>query len=179
MAYSQQPPSSGFRVPLMTGSAFPHNQAGNPPFQDLDGSPVFIGSALFDKSVHPCKIAPNLGSVCLVAYGGGERAHDGRYDLLPFDPNTMEWVPASHGRIPDGRRPVEGGYEENGERLYHGESQECWSMRPHNNTTFEAVGVVSGIKVPGKTGAHLGGANVSFGGGEHACQNYEILCWKF
>jgi hypothetical protein len=67
----------------------------------------------------------------------GEHAHSGRYDLLPFDPNTMEWVSASHGRVPDGRRPVEGGYEQGGEVLYH------------------AVAVVNGIKVPGKTAPHL------------------------
>jgi len=49
----------------------------------------------------------------------------------------MEWVRTSGGRIPSGRRPVEGGYEESGEKLYH------------------AVGLVKGVKVPGKTGEHL------------------------
>ncbi|THV03235.1 hypothetical protein K435DRAFT_716027 [Dendrothele bispora CBS 962.96] len=161
MAYSQQPPSSGYRVPLMTGSSFPHGQAGQPPFNDLDGSPVFVGSALFEKSVHPCKIAPNLSSPCLVPYGGGEHLHNGRYDLLPFDSNTMEWVSTSYGQVPQGRRPVEGGYEEDGAKLYH------------------AAAVVNGIKVPGKTGTHLRGANVSFGGGEHVIQDqYDILCWR-
>ncbi|KAK0193786.1 hypothetical protein F5146DRAFT_1134581 [Armillaria mellea] len=158
----QQAPSSGFRIPLHSSSTFPQGGlAGPPPCHDLDGSPVYIGSAIFDKSVHPCKIGPHLHVPCSVAYGGGEMGHKGRYDLLPFVPDTMEFVRTSQGRVPAGRRPVEGGYEEDGTPLYH------------------AVGSVNGIKVPGKTGAHLGGCNLSFGGDEHVVRdNYEILCWK-
>ena len=74
-----------------------------------------------------------------MAYGGREVEHNGRYDLLPFDPNTMEWVPTSHGQVPPGRRPVEGGYEEDGAKLYH------------------AIAVVHGVRVPGKAGPHLVG----------------------
>lgn len=73
----------------------------------------------------------------------------------------MELVRTSRGRIPPGRRPVEGGLEENEARLYH------------------AVATVHGVKVPGKTGSHLGGAIVGFEGEEHVVtDNYEILCWK-
>lgn len=50
----------------------------------------------------------------------------------------MEWIPARHGIIPQSRRPVDGGYEASGERLYH------------------AVAVISGVSVPGKTAVHLG-----------------------
>lgn len=63
------------------------------------------------------------------------------YDLLPITPQ-MEWVPTSHGQIPAGHRPVDGGFEASGERLYH------------------AVGVISGVSVPGKTAAHLGMYNL-------------------
>ncbi|KAI0766744.1 hypothetical protein BC629DRAFT_1537455 [Irpex lacteus] len=73
----------------------------------------------------------------------------------------MEWVPAEGGRLPVGHRPVEGGYEENGAKLYH------------------ALAVVQGVKVPGKVGEHLGGAHVAFGGGEHTITNYQVLCWKY
>jgi hypothetical protein len=66
-----------------------------------------------------------------------EYEHHGLYDLLPFDPATMEWVAASNGLIPDGRRPIEGGYDENGQKLYH------------------AMGIIDGVRVPGKTGVHL------------------------
>lgn len=132
------PPPSGFRVPLTSTAAFPTTQAGLPVAYDADGrSPIFLGSALLEKSVHPCKIAPALTPPCRVPYGGRETEHQGRYDLLPFDPNSMEWVHTSQGRLPPGHRPVEGGYEDYGSKLYH------------------AMGVVNGIKVPGKTGEHL------------------------
>jgi hypothetical protein len=49
----------------------------------------------------------------------------------------MEWVPTSGGRLPQGRRPVEGGYEQNGGQLYH------------------AYANIQGVNVPGKTGEHL------------------------
>lgn len=101
----------------------------------------------------------------------------GRYDLLPITLD-MEWVRTSGKQIPPGRRPVEGGYEENGGKLYH------------------ALGNINGVKVPGKCGEHLvcgsytlqfssnpliycsfakGGANIAFGGGEQFCSEYEIL----
>jgi hypothetical protein len=49
----------------------------------------------------------------------------------------MEWVKTSGGRLPQGRRLVEGGYEENGGQLYH------------------ACASIHGIDVPGKTAEHL------------------------
>ncbi|CCM00097.1 uncharacterized protein FIBRA_02124 [Fibroporia radiculosa] len=135
----QAPPASGFRIPLNTDQPIPSvDVLGRPVGYDADGrSPIFIGSAIFQNSVHPCKIGPHLSPPCRVPYGGGEHEHRGRYDLLPFDPVTMEWVHTSGGRIPPGRRAVQGGYEENGTRLYH------------------ALANIGGIRVPGKTGEHL------------------------
>ncbi|KAJ7227153.1 hypothetical protein GGX14DRAFT_693160 [Mycena pura] len=163
-------PASGFRIALTSTVAISEDdlaRAGHAPFHDLDNSPVYIGSALFmhddgitQKSVQPCKIGPHLyPSPCSVAYGGREVSHHGRYDLLLFDESTMEWVPTSNGRIPAGRTPIEGGYEENiRDKLYH------------------ARGSVNNLLIPGKTGQHLGACHVSFGGGEHAIEHYEILC---
>jgi len=155
-------PPSGYRVPLITTSQFPDAVvAGQPPCYDGDGvTPIFIGSALFGNSVHPCKIGPHLQPFVSVAYGGVEYAHHGRFDLLPFVPQTMEWVRSSFGQIPPGRRPIEGGYEEDGAKLYHG------------------LALVNGVRVPGKTGEHLGACNVSFGGAEVAVTDHEILCWR-
>ncbi|KIJ62788.1 hypothetical protein HYDPIDRAFT_156852 [Hydnomerulius pinastri MD-312] len=158
-----QPPPSGYRIPLNISSTFPNlYYTKTPPCYDADGtSPVFIGSAIFNNSVHPCKVAPHLNPVCRVPYGGSEVEHHGRYDLLPFDPETMEWVPTSLGRIPNKRDPVQGGYEENGAKLYH------------------AMATVRAVRVPGKTGEHLGGCNVAFGCEEHIItRGYEILCWR-
>ncbi|KAG1750763.1 hypothetical protein EDB19DRAFT_1350110 [Suillus lakei] len=159
---ARRPPPSGIRIPLQPNSTFPaptYTKA--PPCYDADGvSPVFIGSALFQRSVHPCKIAPRLSTPCHVPYGSSEIEHKGRYDLLPFDPETMEWVRTSLGRIPHNRDPVAGGYEENGDKLYH------------------ALGCVDGTWVPGKTGEHLGGCNVAFGGERVIKNDYDILCWR-
>ncbi|KAF9223429.1 hypothetical protein BS17DRAFT_140195 [Gyrodon lividus] len=139
------PPPSGYRIPLNVSSTFPNSHyTKTPPCYDLDEtSPIFLGSAIFHNSVHPCKIAPHLSPVCRVPYGGSELEHQGRYDLLPFDPETMEWVPTSLGRIPNQRRPVQGGYEENGAKLYH------------------AMANVRGVRVPGKTGEHLVSVDVN------------------
>jgi len=157
-----RPPPSGYRIPLTTGAPFPPTQqALDAPCCDADGhSPVYVGSALFPNSVHPCKIAPHLHPTpCRVPYGGREWEHTGRFDLLPITPD-MEWVPASGGVLPHGRRPVEGGYEEDGSKLYH------------------AIAIVNDCRVPGKAGVHLGGANVAFGMQETYCREYEILCWR-
>jgi len=155
-------PPSGYRVPLTTTAAFPDpGQTGHPPCYESNGSPIFIGSALFEKSVQPCKIGPHLSPFASVAFGGLEHGHHGRYDLLPFVPQTMEFVPTSHGRIPEGRRPIEGGYEEHGGKLYH------------------AVAYIHGVRIPGKTGEHLAACNVPYGGSEViVTDNYDILCWR-
>ncbi|QRV90211.1 hypothetical protein RhiJN_18229 [Ceratobasidium sp. AG-Ba] len=71
----------------------------------------------------------------------------------------MEWVPMQGGGAPHGRVPVEGGYE--------GE-----------NPLYHAYAEIQGVKVPGKTGRHLCGANVAFGGREMAFESYHVLCWK-
>lgn len=156
------PPPSGFRIPLTATAAFPDPQTlGEPPCYDLDGSPIYIGSALLATSVHPCKIGKHLQPPVSIPYGGKEYGHHGRYDLLPYKPDQMEFVPTSFGRIPPGRRPIEGGYEDHGAKMYH------------------AVAWIDGIRVPGKTAEHLGACNVAFGGAEIIIRsNYEILCWK-
>ncbi|KAN0138960.1 hypothetical protein V8E53_003348 [Lactarius tabidus] len=154
---------SGYRVPLgRPGQPFPGlDQTREAPFKDRDGeSPVFLGSAILEHGVevHPCKVAPALLVPCRVAFGGGERHHSGRYDLLPFVPELMEFVLTSNGQIPPGRRPVKGGFDRNGQELYH------------------AVASIKGVKVPGKTAAHLGSCNVAFGNKEHVVkERYEIL----
>ena len=66
------------------------------------------------------------------------------YDTAVLSSDMRENVDASDtvcgtgaGRVPPGKRPVEGGYEEGGEALFH------------------AMAVVDGVNVPGKTGVHL------------------------
>ncbi|POY72740.1 hypothetical protein BMF94_4147 [Rhodotorula taiwanensis] len=152
-------PPAGLRVPCSTTAAFPTDMAGPAPLKDLDGSPVWVASALFmdGSAVHPCKVA--RGRV-MISFGGVERDHKGRYDILPLTDN-MEWVTAGYGEVPKGRRPVEGGFESNGEHLYH------------------ALATIDGVQVPGKSGKHLHGANFPWSGVEMVYEcGYSILCWK-
>ncbi|KAK4053320.1 hypothetical protein OIO90_003932 [Microbotryomycetes sp. JL221] len=157
-ASSQQPPA-GLRVPCTTGHVDNKAALGQAPFVDLDGAQVYVCSALLEggKSVHPAKYV--RGQV-MVSFGGSEFKHEGRFDVLPIT-QDMEWVATSHGRVPKGRRPVEGGFEENGSHLFH------------------AMTLIGEVPVPGKTGSHLNGANFPWGGGEHVVsEHYSILCWK-
>lgn len=124
-------------VPLSLSPEFPWEAAGEVPAWDLDGTPVYLGITLFNGGWHPCKVKPYSHCKARVSYGGKEYEHAGMCHLLPFNPATMEWVPTSHSKIPPGRRPVEGGYEEiGGDMLYH------------------ALATVDGVKVPGKAGLH-------------------------
>lgn len=88
-------PSSGYRIPLAENSAFPIDL--RPLFFDADGvSPVFMGSAIFPDSVHPCKIVPALDPKCMVPYGGREHHHHGRYvsyDTMTFGRLTILKTP--------------------------------------------------------------------------------------
>jgi len=154
-------PAQGRRFQTTTTNPFPSEDiVGKPPFHDVGGDPIYIGSAIFPTSVHPCKLGPALIPPSRVPYNGEEFEHHGRYDVLPVT-TDMEWVPTKHGLVPSGRRPVDGGYEETGERLYH------------------AVAVIEGVSVPGKTAVSLHAAHIPFGGTEHVInEGYWILCWR-
>ncbi|GAA5946565.1 hypothetical protein JCM3775_002141 [Rhodotorula graminis] len=158
-AYTPEVPPAGLRVPCTSGTPIDSTVTGPPPFADLDGSPVFVASALLGggRSVHPCKFARGHA---MYSYGGSEKQHQGRFDILPVTA-AMEWVSAADGKIPKGRRPVEGGFEESGQHLFH------------------ALTNIDGVWVPGKTAEHLRGANFGFGGGETVRKTgYSILCWR-
>lgn len=133
---------------------------GDVPTFDIDGStPVYVVSAhIGPTSVHPCKFVTTLG--VRIPYGDREVEHMGRFDLLLIDYSNMEWLEASHGRIPPGRKAVLGGHEEDGRPLYH------------------AMAYVNGVSVPGKTGIHLGACHVAFGCNEVKVEKYHILCWR-
>ncbi|KAK0435988.1 hypothetical protein EV421DRAFT_1146278 [Armillaria borealis] len=125
--------NSGFRIPLDSSTTFPvENLTGPPPCHDTNGYPVYIGSAIFRRCILPCKIEPHLPVPCSVLFGGREITHMGCYNLLPFNPDTMEFVPVTDGCLPSGRKPIKGGYEANGSPLYH------------------VVAVHNGIRIPGK-----------------------------
>jgi hypothetical protein len=135
-------PSTGYRIkldtsmPLSSIQQYIEESQGVVPTRDADGwTPVYVASAVFARSVHPCKFVPGLG--VRVPYGGQELEHQGQFDLLPIDPYRMEWVSTSRGRVPPNRTPIVGGYEQGGQPLYH------------------TMGTINDVSVPGKTGPHL------------------------
>ncbi|SJL10221.1 uncharacterized protein ARMOST_13605 [Armillaria ostoyae] len=149
-------PDSGFRFSLDGSSPFPQQDLlGPPPCRDWGNKPIYISSVIFDKSVHPCKVRPH--QPCSVAFHGCEIRSKGRFDPLLFNPETMELARTSEGRVPDGRRLIKGGYEEDGMPLYHG---------------------VEGHRAPGKTSPHLNGCLISFDWSKHlnSTKNHEVLC---
>ncbi|KAI1790406.1 hypothetical protein LXA43DRAFT_1016961 [Ganoderma leucocontextum] len=164
---ARTPSVSSLRIWLdATGTRFPWTHAGIVPACDKDGSPVFLGVAAFKNGMHPCKIKvdPQGRPLPFVSYDGKEYEHRGTTYLLPFDPATLEWVRTGHAQLPQGKRPVKGGYERiDAQRLYH------------------ALAVVDGVSVPGKAGehGHMGGANVPWDGRERLIvPAYDVLCWR-
>lgn len=139
------------RISLKLTDAFPFDRAGPPVARDAAGHAVFLGSALFivggERSLQPCKIVPALHPHgCLVPYGHEEHIHTGRYELLPFDAGRMEWVrPGERDRevVPQGRVPVEGGYERDWRGVRQG--------------LYFGLGLLYGERevLPGKVGMHL------------------------
>jgi hypothetical protein len=175
-----RPPLSGFRMRMHSGAPFPYDRAGEPPFRDLNGAPVYLGSAVLQPQavvtmltpnkrdtapiVVPCKVTPHLNPDHHVAWQGRETWRN-EYEVLPFDPARMEWVQTSDGHIPDGRTPVEGGYDADHSPFFHAYGSVVWGNRT--------------IDCPGKTSVALGSARLPFGGQEHVIKsNYHILVWK-
>ncbi|TFK98378.1 hypothetical protein BDV98DRAFT_628816 [Pterulicium gracile] len=132
------------RICLHTDAPFPTTQSWiGKPVTSLDGSPIFIGSGYsISDSVQPCTIAPHLKPPLRIPHERGERdlRYSGRYDLLPFDPEQMDWIEALQGQVPEGRVPIVGGYE-----VYREVVREV----------YHALTVFDGSAVAGKTGEHL------------------------
>ena len=156
-------PLGGFRILLALTSAFPPLRLTGPTeFREPGGEPVYIGSAYIEKGetvmdvrgafnpnsnggggtrwgLIPCKITPAITWPVRAPFAEREVHHRGKYELLPFIPEIMEWVPAkADGSLPEGRNFVEGGYEKvesaNGAvtetKLYHARAEVEQSMVP-------------------------------------------------
>ena len=89
-----------------------------PAATDLDGTtPLYFGSAILDGAVIPGRVVDMRTCQVLQEDVVVERTIG--FSVLPFDGTNMELVPTSRGAIPQGRRPVEGNYDEQGRKLYH------------------------------------------------------------
>ncbi|KAF9525764.1 hypothetical protein CPB83DRAFT_908881 [Crepidotus variabilis] len=137
---------AGERLALNTEDPFPRTNELGPRISleshlgRVTTQPIFLASILQNSSVIPC-YATDL--FCPYTWFPGnytENSHEGRFDLLPYSPEQMEWILTSHGNIPPGRQPISGGYDEEGRELYH---------------ALAALPPDEGLKVPGQTGEHL------------------------
>lgn len=109
------------RLHLKKDDEFPlANGAGAVEWKSASGKPMYLGSAIdFHGTVHPCMVVADEVPHCVGTFGGRAEPHQGSYDLLPFNPDIMEWVDSYAGLIPEGREGVVGGYENNRQPLYH------------------------------------------------------------
>lgn len=156
------PPRSGYRIPVNSKIDFPTNLS-NAPFSDSDHTPIYVGTYqnAVTGSCYPGKV--RIVEKCVYyCLNGIEQKKFGRYQILPLDTERMEWVPSSRGAIPEGQKPVWGGWDAGeGEMLYH------------------AFGHVHGVDVPGMTSQRIGAALLSWNGSAHRLEdNYHILMWK-
>ncbi|KAK7676655.1 hypothetical protein QCA50_020399 [Cerrena zonata] len=167
--------------PLLDGGISPAPDYGLPPdrtgpaiFVDGAGHQVFLGSALLVKegvtSLQPCPIIVSTPTSfsCRVPSDDLDREHNGHWELLPFDPERMEWVSPCDGFVPPKRTPVEGGYEmsRNGQvSLYYALTTvvDEWGNRE---------------EFIGKAGRHFQGSVYRSGSDQHIVKHYLILCWK-
>lgn len=98
-----QPPIAGFRIPA-TGSAtldsFPVLDICGPAFKDKTGQPVYVCSAILGNSVHPAKCGPHLQPPVRWSFGGKEKSHDGRFDLVPITSESVSLRGSFHN-LPD------------------------------------------------------------------------------
>lgn len=124
------------------------------PGRGNSGQKLFFGSAHIGdmygpREIHPCALGRFPSGIfyhkCLHA------SRNAPFTLLPFNPTTMELVVASSGRMPTNRRPVEGGYDSQGNTLYHGV---VFSQLASANGGFELL-AIPGEVIPARPGVQV------------------------
>lgn len=110
------------RIKTYYGNSFPpSSQTLTAPSIGKDGRRLYFGSAfLTNTHIRPSKVSDfTKKPECRYALNGKEVSHPGQFSILPFDTRKFELVPATNGQLPLGRRPVTGGFDENGEEMFH------------------------------------------------------------
>lgn len=112
-------------IPSRPSTAINAGDVAETPGRDSDGQKLFFGSVHIEdtngiREIRPCTIG--FGSTRRLEHGYLRASPHASFTLLPFDPMTMELVEARSGFMPYNRRAVEGGYNLQGNTLYHGVS---------------------------------------------------------
>ncbi|KAK7685768.1 hypothetical protein QCA50_011114 [Cerrena zonata] len=174
--------------PLLDGGispsldGFPPDRAGLSIFDDDARNQIFLGSALLieqgknSESLQPCPVAvaTSTSFSCRVMVNGQEKEHDGHWELLPFDPERMEWVSTWKGSLSSNRTPVEGGYE-----TIDPDSAQA-SLYHALVTLTGPWGKKERFIGKGRKALHLQkGCIYNNDGKKHLVhEDYQILCWK-
>lgn len=129
--------------------ALPHNavRAG----QDSDGALIYVGRAVHQGDLIPCKVLPSKRAA-YVAYGGKEVLVSS-YEVLTG--TGFSWIGSSNGNTPTGAVVV--GNQQNGEPLYVGRAN------------------FQGSLTPGKVQKSHMCLYIPYAGAEHRVVQYEVL----
>ncbi|CAE6412600.1 unnamed protein product [Rhizoctonia solani] len=128
--------------------------------QESDGTPLYFGRTFFEGGIHPGKVSPNFQKGFIFGYDGDEHEVD-QYEILIANPGAVRWAEARGTCDAQslGGTPVEGGREQSGP-LY-------LVQAPYKDGTH-----------PGKTGGHLRGADITYGGKEKIVDTYRVLVYN-
>ncbi|KAF8964773.1 hypothetical protein BDZ97DRAFT_1814411 [Flammula alnicola] len=122
---------------------------------------LYICRAFHDGGIQLGKASEAFKNGGVLGYKNDEVFVD-EYEVLVGDMNRLRWVPTS-GRLNVanlGYRPVEGGRENDGTRLYIAEA-------PHKDAVH-----------PGKASEKLDGAFIAYDGKEKNVREYRVLCYN-
>ncbi|KAL8277407.1 hypothetical protein RQP46_010129 [Phenoliferia psychrophenolica] len=180
---NQSTPLAGYRVKWNTGCSLPNKSClgGTKIFWGsngnggrlLNGDACYLGSAHVGNEVIPGYVDQgDQGGRCGAVYGLNGTAYEPyvvTFDIFPMDDvDKVEWIRV--GDCNNVVRPVIGGYDCQGNPLYHAIGWHCGASCRFLNGW-----------VIGKTGC-LGGkgrqALLPFNGKEHCVTDYWVLCWK-
>ncbi|CAE7086401.1 unnamed protein product [Rhizoctonia solani] len=127
---------------------------------ESDGTPLYFGRTFFEGGVHPGKVSPNFQKGFIFGYDNDEIEVED-YEILIANPDAVRWAEARGTFDPQylGATPVEGGREQSGP-LY-------LVQAPYKEGTH-----------PGKTGPHLRGADITYGGKEKIVDTYRVLVYN-
>ncbi|KAF4598399.1 hypothetical protein EYR38_006801 [Pleurotus pulmonarius] len=122
---------------------------------------LYICRAFMDGGIQLGKASDAFKKGGVIGYGGEEN-HVGTYEILLGDMRGLVWV-ATHGKLNVaslGKRPVEGGRENDGTPLYVAKA-------PHKGAVH-----------PGKASEKLDGAYIPYDGDEKCIKEYQVLCYN-
>ncbi|TFK44555.1 carbohydrate-binding module family 12 protein [Crucibulum laeve] len=156
--YQRNGPSGPVTWVLTEGTNIPRNaiEVGL-----LQAQKFYICRAFFDGGVQVGKASPTLDKGAAIGYKH-EEIKIGTYEILLGDMRALRWVPAK-GKLSVselGHRPVEGGHESDGTRLYIAKAEH------------------KGVQYPGKASEQLDGAYIPYKETEKRVKEYEVLCYN-